>query len=92
MYRVLRGSKQGSEVREVSASYSVSLKKKLLFIMCMDILPGCMYVYHMPACVHRDEKVALDPLELGLRMVVNHHLGARNWAWSSDKVTSTLNH
>lgn len=54
----------------------VSLKKNYCFIMYMGILPAFMYVYHMPVCAHRDEKVALDPLELGLW--VDHHLGARN--------------
>ena len=80
MKRVLRGLKQGSEVlRPEKFLYLIQcLFKNYCFIMCMGILPACMYVYHMPACAHGDEKVAMDPLELGLWVVVNHHLGAKN--------------
>lgn len=37
---------------------------------------ACMYVYHVHA--RGNERVALDPLDLELWMIVNCHVGARN--------------
>ena len=42
-----------------------------LFLMCMGVLPACMYV-------KEDPKRALDALELELQMVVSHNVDAEN--------------
>lgn len=49
-----------------------------LFFMYMSILPACMSVHHVPVkCLYRSEKVS-NTLELELRMVVSHHVSAKN--------------
>lgn len=47
----------------------------------MSILPTCMYVCTACVPMPSDQKIVLDPLELKLQVVVNHHVdtGSRTW-------------
>lgn len=52
---------------------------KISYFYCIVFMPARMYVYASCACsVHKGQKKALDPLELKLQTVVNHHVGAGN--------------
>jgi hypothetical protein len=47
-------------------------------ILCVDVLPGSISVYHMCAwCLQRPER-ALGSMELEAQMVVSCHVGAGN--------------
>lgn len=47
----------------------------LIFIcMCIDVVPECMYVYHMCACSLRRQKRMSEHLELELQSVVSSHV------------------
>lgn len=51
--------------------------------MCRGVLPACMYVY-APTYMfgaHRDQKTALNALELVFQMVMNHHICVGNQIW-----------
>ena len=39
--------------------------------MCMNVLPACMFLYHMYAGAHGGQKRALDPLELELQIILS---------------------
>lgn len=57
----------------------------------MGVLPG--YVFESHVCdTHKVQKRLLDPLELELKAVVNHHMGAGTEPGTSAKVVSALNH
>lgn len=51
-------------------------------ILCISVV--CLHVrmctMHIPGA-HADEKVAPDPLELELPIVVSHYVEARNYVW-----------
>lgn len=55
--------------------------------MCM---PKCICTYNMSIGASRDQKRGLDPLELELQAVVNHHMDAGNQSQALYK--SSLNH
>lgn len=52
----------------------------------------CVCTHHIYAGVHPVQKMVSDPLKLGLLVVLNHHVVARNLSQSSAKAISTLNH
>lgn len=47
----------------------------------MNVLSACVHVYLCVPGVLRGQKRASDSLELELRMVIIHHVGAVNWTW-----------
>lgn len=57
----------------------------------MGVLP--VYVCESHLCdTHKVQKTLLDPLELELKSVVNHHMGAGTEPETSERVVSALNH
>jgi hypothetical protein len=44
----------------------------------MNVLPAYVPVHHVHADAYRDQKRALDPLELAIQMVVNFPVDAGN--------------
>lgn len=67
---------------------------RIFFNFCfLDFYFISLYMYMSTTGVsgaHRVSKRGMVLLELKLPLVVNHHMGARNWTWSSARVTSTL--
>lgn len=63
----------------------------MLFNIYMGVLP--VYVFESHVCdTLKVQKRLLDPLELELKAVVNHHMGAGTEPGTSAKVVSALNH
>lgn len=54
----------------------------------MFFLPVCLFTMHVPDAL--GGKKWLIPLELELKMVVKHHVGAENWPRPSAGATSAL--
>lgn len=50
-----------------------------VFLIQVRILPACMNVYHVSTWLPRRSKTTMDLLEPELWVVVNRHVGARNW-------------
>lgn len=50
-----------------------------LFILCVRefCLYVCLYNHYVP-CACRGQKMVLDPLEVGLPIVMSHHVGTGN--------------
>ena len=49
------------------------------YLMCMNILPACVYICVSHVCSdHKGQKRASDFLGLKLKMAVNCHIGAGN--------------
>lgn len=44
-------------------------------------MPAYMFVYHCGSGAHGVKKVALNPLEFALQIVVSCHVGAGNKIW-----------
>jgi hypothetical protein len=57
--------------------------------MCMGVLPACL-MYVPGTC--RGQKRVFGSLELGLQMVVNHHMGAGTEPQVFLGTVSVLNH
>ena len=57
----------------------------------MIILPACIYMYQVCACCPQGQKRASNPLELGLQIVVNCHVGAGNRTLVLHKSNNALN-
>jgi hypothetical protein len=77
-------------------SFLTFLKKKLIYFICMDVLPACMFVYHVCACYLRtrerererekEREREPDPLKTGVANVCELPRGARNitaFPWSN---------
>lgn len=55
------------------------------YFMCMNGLPACVYVYHVCWCC-----LKWGVWSKRIKMLVNHHVDAGNWALSSENPASTL--
>lgn len=62
----------------ISLHFDTLIFNFLHYFMCMGVWPVYISVCHMHACIGRDQKRVLEPLELELMMVMSYYVGAGN--------------
>lgn len=60
----------------------------LVKCVCMYVLmSACLYMSSVYAGDPRAQRRASGPLELELKVVMSHHVGARNWVWIPSEIS-----
>lgn len=75
---------------ELLRDWAVLYRYRFLNFMYMNILPAYMCVLDTYAWYTQTSEECYIPLELTLRMAVNHHMSTSNWAWIDCKSNACL--
>lgn len=78
-----------SSINITTTGFSVCLFALFLYLFVLYL---CEFMCTTCADAQEGQKKALDPLELELKAVVNHHMAAGTEPGTSERVVSALNH